>query len=524
MELLVSHVLLGSMFAAGGIWVGWWLNARWPEKVSIVGSDDANLAKELLASLYRLSLRMAADVGEHHARVGEVDRELAAGPPHTAPAIATLVTRLMQANEEVQAKLTSAESKLEELTQKMAYHATEARTDALTGLANRRVFEEETVKRLSEFHATDHPFSIVILDIDHFKPINDAHGHLQGDEILRDVAVALLENVGGRDIVTRYGGEEFAILMPGVSIEHACRCAENLRETIAKTRFRCGDKGLDVTVSAGVAEVQASEDIVMLVHRADQAMYAAKHAGRNCVFWHDGITSHPLNQERARNQEPAGDSVERDEPARSPEPIVACKSRETTAVPATNPLSAEPSVILSQEDLLDAAGIDLESLGNLNNKTMFCQHVHRRISEWNRGGMSFSTILLSIDNYRQLRSDYGMQATELALGVIAQTIRSSLRGMDLVARYDDETFGLLLPDASLRNAICIGERLRKDVRNTGIAIEGKTVRFTISLGIVEVSEGDVMASLLERAAAQLAQASLRGGNRTGFAAKAFAVS
>jgi diguanylate cyclase len=518
MELLVSHVLLGSIFAAGGVWVGWWLNARWPAKVSIVGSDEANLAKELLASLYRLSLRMAADVGEHHARVGEVDRELAAGPPHAAPALTTLVTRLMQANEEVQAKLTNAESKLEELTQKMAYHATEARTDALTGLANRRVFEEETVKRLGEFRETAHPFSIVILDIDHFKPINDAHGHLQGDEILRDVAVALLENVGGRDIVTRYGGEEFAILMPGVSIEHACRCAENLRETIAKTRFRCGDKGLEVTVSAGVAEVQATEDIVTLVHRTDQAMYAAKHAGRNCVFWHDGITSHPWNQERA------GDSLERNEPVRSATPSVPCNSLEIADVPVANPLSAEPSVIISQEDLLDASGVDLDSLGNLNNKTMFCQNVHRRISEWNRGGMPFSTILLSIDNYRQLKSDYGMQAAELALGVIAQTIRSSLRGMDLVARYDDETFGLLLPDASLRNAICIGERLRKDVRNTGIAIEGKTLRFTISLGIVEVSEGDVMASLLERAAAQLAQASLRGGNRTGFAAKAFAVS
>ena len=156
-------------------------------------------------------------------------------------------------------------------------------------------------------------------------------------------------------------------------------------------------------------------------------------------------------------------------------------------------------MIVSDEELLDAAGIDLEVLGNLNNKTMFCQNVHRRISEWNRGGSPFSTILLSIDNYSQLARDYGPQAADLALGVVAQTIRNSVRGMDLVARYDDKTFGLLLPDAVLRNAICIGERLRKDVRRTGIMIEGKTVHFTISLGIVEVSDGDVMASLLERA-------------------------
>ena len=129
----------------------------------------------------------------------------------------------MKANEEVQTKLTHAESKLDELNQKMAYHATEARTDALTGLANRRVFEEETAKRLGEFQATKDSFSVAIVDIDHFKRVNDAHGHLRGDDLLRDVAITLLENVGGRDIVTRYGGEEFAILMPGVTIEDARR-------------------------------------------------------------------------------------------------------------------------------------------------------------------------------------------------------------------------------------------------------------------------------------------------------------
>ncbi len=517
MELLVSHVVLSFVFAAGGLCAGWWLNSRWPEKLLIVGSDDADLAKELLASLHRLSVRMAADVGEHHARVGEVDRELAAKTAHPAPAIATLVNRLMKANEEVQRKLTHAETKLDELNQKMAYHATEARTDALTGLANRRVFEEETAKRLSEFQATKDSFSVAIVDIDHFKRVNDAHGHLRGDDLLRDVAITLLENVGGRDIVTRYGGEEFAILMPGVTIEDAGRCAEKLRETIEKTHFWAGDKTLNVTVSAGVAEVRAHEDLVTLVHHADQAMYAAKHAGRNCVYWHDGANSHPVLEKPADEVQDGG------APAEPIVPLV-CETRETVVKPAASEVSPDPSVIVSDEELLDAAGIDLDALGNLNNKTMFCQNVHRRVSEWNRGGSPFSTILLSVDNYSQLTRDYGPQAADLALGVVAQTIRNSVRGMDLVARYDDKTFGLLLPDAVLRNAICIGERLRKDVRRTGFMIEGKTVHFTISLGIVEVSDGDVMASLLERAATQLGQASLRGGNRTGFAAKAFAAS
>jgi diguanylate cyclase len=517
MELLVSHVVLSVVFAVGGLCAGWWIKSLWPEKMSVVGSGDTALVRELMASLHRLSVRMAADVGEHHTRVGEVDRELAAKPVHAAPAIATLVGRLMKANEEVQMKLTNAESKLDELTQEMAYHAAEARTDALTGLANRRVFEEETVKRLGEFRATNNTFSIAIVDIDHFKRVNDAHGHLLGDGLLRNVAVTLLENVGGRDVVTRYGGEEFAILMPGATVEDARRSAENLRETIEKSCFRSSDKTLEVTVSVGVAEVLSTEDVESLVHRADLAMYAAKHAGRNCVYWHDGVDSRCVHEELAEV------SLDARVPAEPSEPM-ARKTLDTDAKQPANDVFPEPSVFISDEELLDAASIDLKALGKLSNKTMFCQNVYRRIAEWKRGGSPFSTILLSIDNYRQLVHDYGAQAAELTVGVVAETIRNSLRGMDQVARYDEKTFGLVLPDAMLRNAICIGERLRSDVRRTGIMIDGKTVHFTISLGIVEVSDGDEMASLLERATTQLGQASLRGGNRTSFAAKAFAAS
>ncbi|MHB8969229.1 MAG: GGDEF domain-containing protein [Pirellulaceae bacterium] len=517
MELLVSHVVLGIVIAVSSLCAGWWFRSHWPERLSVVGPGEAALAKELMVSLHRLSVRMAADVGEHHTRVGEVDRELAAKPAHAAPAIATLVGRLMKANGEVQAKLTNAESKLDELTQKMAYHAAEARTDALTGLANRRVFEEETVKRLSEFLATNCTFSIAIVDIDHFKRVNDAYGHLLGDDILRDVGVTLLQNVGGHNIVTRYGGEEFAILMPGATVEDARHCAAKLRATIEKTCFQSGGKTLEVTVSVGVAEVLSTEDVESLVHRADLAMYAAKHAGRNCVYWHDGTNSHRVNEPLAEQ------SLESSAPAEPDGPLTS-ETLEIAVKPETSEVVPEPSVFISDEEFRESDGIDLEVLGNLNNKTMFCQNVYRRIAEWKRGGSPFSTILLSIDNYRQLVHDHGVLAADLALGVVAETIRNSLRSADQVARYDEKTFGLVLPDALLRNALCIGERLRRDVRRTGIMIEGQAVHFTISLGIVEVSDGDQMASLLERAATQLGQASLGGGNRTSFAAKAFAAS
>ena len=92
-----------------------------------------------------------------------------------------------------------------------------------------------------------------------------------------------------------------------------------------------------------------------------------------------------------------------------------------------------------------------------------------------------------------------------------------LREMDLVARYNDTTFGLVLPKATLRDAVCIGERMRKTIGKTAVLVEGQEVRFTVSLGIVEVADGDEMATLVERARAELGLASTNGGNRSGFA-------
>ena len=107
-------------------------------------------------------------------------------------------------------------------------------------------------------------------------------------------------------------------------------------------------------------------------------------------------------------------------------------------------------------DLRTPENVDLDLLNNLNNKTMFCQQVHRRISEFNRGGSPFSTVLLSVDNYTHLTHEHGVPTAELALGVVAQAIRDRVRSMDMVAKYNETTFALILPGALLRHAVCIG--------------------------------------------------------------------
>ncbi len=438
---------------------------------------------------------------------------MAAQPLPAATTISTLVGRLLKANETVQAKLKHAESKLDDLNHKIEYHAAEARTDVLTGLANRRAFQEEVTRRIVEYREMHKPFAMLILDIDRFKRINDVYGHPVGDEVLRVVGATLMANARSQDFVARYGGEEFTVLMPETSLDEARLQAELIRKAVENARFRVENESLVVTVSAGVAEVTPPGDVASLIQRTDEALYAAKQAGRNCVFLHDGTRLRASRTDQPQVQ-PAKAPMPK--AAETPPAQPATATRVTTVAKAAK-AQDDPN---SETHSVRPDSIDLDLLGNLNNKTMFCQHVHRRIAEFNRGGATFSTILMGVDNYNQLIAEHGLATAELALGVVAQAIRDAVRGMDLVAKYDDRTFGLILPEAQLKNAICIGERLRKEVHRTGVMIDEQPIHFTISLGVVEVADGDEMATHLERAAAQLRLASSRGGNRTGFATSA----
>ncbi len=519
MELLVSHVILSIVVGAICLRAGWWLRGRLPDRQSLTGQPDEALLRDLTARLHGLSICMAANVDEHSTEVGAVDRELAQASNRNAAKIGELVDRLIQANQSVQSKLSETEGKLEKLSQKIEHHATEARTDVLTGLANRRAFGEEVARCQANFRNSDLGFSLLMIDIDRFKQVNDVHGHPFGDEVLRGVGAILRDNMRVRDIVTRYGGEEFAILMPGTDLADARRAAESLREFIEKTRFEFGGKSLSLTVSLGVAEIQPFEDVPELLKRADQAMYAAKNAGRNRAYWHDGTLPHPIRTPGHREADVSHSMAVSQNQSDSSEKLAVPTAEGVPTTTESRRSAAGTAPIESGDSCVRSSDIDMNVLNNMGNKTIFCQSVHRRIAEFNRGGSPFSVVLLRADGCDEITRDHGESAAEIVLGVVAEAIRKRLREMDLVARYNDLTFGMVLPDATLRNAICVGERLRKAIKETTIAVNGKSLRFTISLGIVEVADGDEMATLVERARAQLEQAQESGGNRTGFSAR-----
>jgi diguanylate cyclase (GGDEF)-like protein/PAS domain S-box-containing protein len=155
-----------------------------------------------------------------------------------------------------------------------------ATTDALTGLVNRRGFEARLVEEVARAAAGGEPLCLVALDLDHFKDVNDVHGHEVGDAVLRELAGRMRAAARASDVIARIGGEEFAWLLPGTTARQARAAAERLRAEVEATPF--GVAGVR-TLSAGVAQLAGDDDRGRLVRRADALLYAAKRAGRNRV-------------------------------------------------------------------------------------------------------------------------------------------------------------------------------------------------------------------------------------------------
>jgi len=166
---------------------------------------------------------------------------------------------------------------------------TEVRTDALTGVANRRGLDESISTQLALVARYHVGFCVALFDIDHFKNINDQQGHLHGDRALRQVATLLDESARETDVVGRYGGEEFLVVIPNTDIEGACLFADRFR---VKMQAETG-----LTISAGVTAALDGDTADSILSRADAALYRAKDAGRNCVFRHTGEQIEPVYEE-----------------------------------------------------------------------------------------------------------------------------------------------------------------------------------------------------------------------------------
>jgi diguanylate cyclase len=193
---------------------------------------------------------------------------------------------MMQHNQMLEEQLNKSSKAMKEMQRDLEQVRKEALTDSLTNLANRKAFDAEIRRIAKEMEDTGQTFSLVMLDIDYFKSFNDNYGHQVGDQVLRLVARTLIEGVKGRDMAARFGGEEFALILPETNTQGALKVADSLRKAVAGKEVinrNTGDKLGRITMSGGAAQYLPGEDIDDLIERADAALYTAKHNGRNQI-------------------------------------------------------------------------------------------------------------------------------------------------------------------------------------------------------------------------------------------------
>ena len=189
-----------------------------------------------------------------------------------------MIHKLLSANEAMETQVRQRTQQLEEANQELDR---QARSDPLTGLLNRRGFDAQMNHDLALARRSGRPLSIITVDVDHFKRINDTHGHDVGDQVLQRLAATLATRLRQSDVVARLGGEEFAVLLPDTDLEGARTIAQELVDSQASLGYPVIG---GLTISAGVSTLRGAEDTAQeLLRRGDMALYQAKREGRNCV-------------------------------------------------------------------------------------------------------------------------------------------------------------------------------------------------------------------------------------------------
>lgn len=260
------------------------------EAVELPTSHDLQQLREFSQFFQQMLHSVDCKVADHSQRMHEINREIETKTSSDTDQqlLLSAIAQILSVNNKLTSDLNSARGELQSQRKQLDLLVSEVRTDSLTSLANRRSLDEDLNRRLDQWRRNHTPLSLLLLDVDRFKQLNDQFGHPAGDRVLQEVARILDADLREMDLTARYGGEEFAVLLPDTKLADAGQVAERLRMAIAAASFEHQGRTLKATVSVGVTSAVNDDSQQSILQRADSALYAAKHAGRNCTYSHDG--------------------------------------------------------------------------------------------------------------------------------------------------------------------------------------------------------------------------------------------
>lgn len=254
-----------------------------------------------LQHVFESAEELSSDVDQHNSDLQSVGREvsvIAAQGDYESikQTLLNQITDVIESNRRMEHDLVCTKYRLEEQAQELDRTRVEARTDQLSGVGNRKAFDEALQFMNSQLQRNDVNYGLLLIDVDHFKWINDTHGHQSGDEVVRRLGDTLKSSVRHKDHVARFGGDEFAVLFQKVNLEQADVMAKKIRDKVERTNFNVGinESRVAVTLSMGLAVATQEDDSESILQKADAALYRSKEAGRNRLTLFDEPNANSL--------------------------------------------------------------------------------------------------------------------------------------------------------------------------------------------------------------------------------------
>jgi diguanylate cyclase len=282
------------------LWIGLHLGKRLGHSAAAPSDSQTEQVRQWVGELSQWTSTFHRDVADYRQEMEGLTEQAhgmtQSAEPNRAAVAKQLMSQMLSANQRLQQRLNDAENRLHRQSEEMEGYLSEARTDGLTDLPNRRAFDEELARRLAEWRRYRMTFSIALLDVDHLDEINGRFGRKVGDRVLLEVARALRETMRDADLVCRFGGEEFAIVMPATCEPASFRAVERARKAVESIVIDLDGQRICATASCGAAQARDNDDAVTLLQQADAALYSSKCAGRNQSHWHDGVRCIPIEK------------------------------------------------------------------------------------------------------------------------------------------------------------------------------------------------------------------------------------
>jgi diguanylate cyclase len=444
--------------------------------------------RQVLRSLETLATELAGNVAGHGQRLQQIDCELADDDERNLASIRAAVGQILDAADDLAHQTESTETRIGQQAEAVHMQAVLSHTDLVTSLPNRRAFEAELEQCARRSRTKGAYSTVVLVDLDQFARVNAQYGHQGGDVILRQAAAAIKQLVNNKDLVARFTGDTFGVLLHQTTLHDALPIVERIRATLEQSQFSHGSLPLRLTVSVGVAQLQPEESPADVTRRAQEALLSANKAGGNSCFRHDGAVSYPVSAAFKAADANGGEAT----PS-----LLSMFRRSISGIDAEDPI--EPTEKSGDRPILTG-------------RSLFVANLQRRMNEWKRGGPAVSVIVLRVDQREELITQFGAHAQSFLHRVLGRLLEAVTRDMDERCEFEDGLFAVLLPSADEVNALAVAERLRSQIRQCKVRMSDALWDLTASIGVAHCSAGGTVVEVMQGAEAAMKQAIVEGGD------------